>query len=502
MSGVQPAELWLESGRWDAYGPELLRFEDRHDRRFCLGPTHEEIVTDLIRREIRSYKQLPANFYQIQTKFRDEIRPRFGIMRAREFLMKDAYSFHIDQASLQETYEVMYATYSRIFDRIGLGYRAVVADTGNIGGSTSHEFHVLADSGEDLIAFSRDGDFAANVEMVQSVKPDAKRAPPGAELERVDTPGQHSIEAVSKFLKTTPDRCVKTLMTEGSDGGVVALVLRGDHDLNVVKAQNLPGIAAPFRLAQAQEIEAAAGCGPGSLGPIGLPVRMFVDHAAAGLADFVCGANKEGQHLCGVNWSRDLPEPESVDIRNVVSGDPAPDGSGEIEVKRGIEVGHIFQLGTKYSEAMKATVLDENGRAVTMTMGCYGIGVSRIVAAAVEQNHDENGIIWPTVIAPFHLAIAPVNAHKSTRVQSLAESLYERFATAGIDVLLCDGKDRPGVVFANLELIGIPHRLVLSDRGIDAGVLEYKGRTDTTSEDVPIEEAMDFIQAKLGPNSV
>ncbi len=502
MPGVQPAELWIESGRWDAYGPELLRFEDRHDRRFCLGPTHEEIITDLIRREIRSYKQLPANFYQIQTKFRDEIRPRFGIMRAREFLMKDAYSFHIDQASLTETYEVMYATYSRIFDRIGLGYLAVTADTGNIGGSTSHEFHVLADSGEDLIAFSRDGTFAANVEMVGCAKPDGPRAPPGTDMRSVDTPDQHSIEAVSEFLGTTPDRCVKTLMVEGSNAGIVALVLRGDHDLNVIKAQSLPGIAVPVRFAQAHDIEAAAGCPPGSLGPVGLSVQTFVDHAAAALADFVCGANNEGQHLCGVNWSRDLPEPESVDIRNIVSGDPAPDGGGEIDVKRGIEVGHIFQLGTKYSEAMKATVLDENGRAVTMTMGCYGIGVSRIVAAAIEQNHDDNGIIWPPAIAPFHVAIAPVNAHKSTRVKALAESLYERFVTAGIDVLLCDGKDRPGVMFADLELIGIPHRLVLSDRGIDAGTLEYKGRTDAGSEDIPIEEVMGFIQDKLAATTL
>jgi len=502
MSGVQPAELWLESKRWDAYGPELLRFEDRHAREFCLGPTHEEIITDLVRREVRSYKQLPANFYQIQTKFRDEIRPRYGIMRAREFLMKDAYSFHLDQDSLQETYEAMYATYSRIFDRVGLSYRAVVADTGNIGGSTSHEFHVLADSGEDQIAFSRDGKYAANVEMVATVKAPEPRPDASSACEFIDTPEQHTIEELCAFLETTPQQCVKTLMVDGTEGGVVALVLRGDHELNVIKAQNLPGVAAPVRFAQAHEIEAAIGCGPGSLGPVGLNVPIYVDHAAAALSDFVCGANNEGQHLRGVNWSRDLAEPESVDIRNVVNGDPTPNGDGELEIKRGIEVGHIFQLGTKYSAAMKATVLDEHGKAVTLTMGCYGIGVSRIVAAAIEQNHDENGIIWPTSIAPFHVAIAPVNAHKSHRVHEMAESLYERFTTAGIDVLLCDTKERPGVMFANLELIGIPYRLVLSDRGLDAGTLEYKGRTDDASEDIPIEDCLSFIQGKLLPSSI
>jgi prolyl-tRNA synthetase len=502
MSSVQPAELWNESKRWDAYGPELLRFEDRHARQFCLGPTHEEIITDLVRREVRSYKQLPASFYQIQTKFRDEIRPRYGIMRAREFLMKDAYSFHIDQDSLQETYDEMYATYSRIFDRIGLSYRAVIADTGNIGGSTSHEFHVLADSGEDQIAFSSDGKFAANVEMVPTTKSQNPRSHSTAVCESVDTPDQHTIDAVSEFLGTQPAQCVKTLMVEGLEDGIVALVLRGDHELNVIKAQNLPGVATPIRFAEAHKIEQLIGCGPGSLGPVGLEVPVFVDHAAAALSDFVCGANKEGQHLRGVNWLRDLAEPESVDIRNAMTGDLDPDGVGELEVKRGIEVGHIFQLGTKYSEAMKATVLDENGKAVALTMGCYGIGVSRIVAAAIEQNHDENGIIWPTSIAPFHVAIAPVNAHKSSRVQAMAESLYERFLTAGIDVLLCDSKERPGVMFANLELIGIPHRLVLSDRGLDAGTLEYKGRTDDTADDIPLDDCLSFIQGKLLPSAL
>lgn len=497
MSSVQPAELWVESGRWDDYGPELLRFEDRHQRGFCLGPTHEEIITDLVRREVRSYKQLPANFYQIQTKFRDEIRPRFGIMRAREFLMKDAYSFHLDQDSLQETYDEMYATYGRIFDRIGLSYRAVIADTGNIGGSTSHEFHVLADSGEDQIAFSTGGQFAANVEMVATHKVDVARPEPGPDMEFVDTPEQHTIEELCAFLSTTPERCLKTLIVQSEDNGVVALVLRGDHELNAIKAQNMPGVASPLRFALPAEIHAAVGCGPGSLGPIGLTIPTLVDHAAAAVADFVCGANVEGQHIRSANWSRDISEPQSVDLRNVVSGDPSPDGNGELSIKRGIEVGHIFQLGTKYSEAMKATVLDENGQSVTMTMGCYGIGVSRIVAAAVEQNYDERGIIWPASIAPFHVAITPVNAHKSMRVTAAAEDLYERFTTAGIDTLLCDTKDRPGVMFANMELIGIPHRLVLSDRGLDAGTLEYKGRTDDDSDDIPIEDVMGFIQSKI-----
>ncbi len=497
MPSVQPAELWIESKRWDAYGPELLRFEDRHGRRFCLGPTHEEIITDLIRREIHSYKQLPVNFYQIQTKFRDEIRPRFGIMRAREFLMKDAYSFHIDQASMQKTYDEMYDTYCRIFDRIGLTYRAVIADSGSIGGSTSHEFHVLADSGEDQIAFSRDGNFAANVEMIAVAKPNIPRAEPGATMTYVDTPAQHSIDEVSAFLGTTPEACVKTLVVDGTDGGIVALVLRGDHELNVLKAQSLKGVANPVRFAQADKIEAALGCGPGSLGPVGLSIPLFVDHAAAALADFVCGANDDGRHLRDVNWSRDLPEPESVDIRNVVAGDPAPDNSGTLEIKRGIEVGHIFQLGTKYSDSLNATVLNESGRTVMMTMACYGIGVSRIVAAAIEQNNDEKGIIWPRAIAPFQVAIVPINAHKSIRVRAMAESLYDRFITAGIDVLLCDSKERPGVMFAKVDLVGIPHRLVLSDRGLDTGTLEYKGRTDDISEDLPIDDAMDFIHNKL-----
>ncbi|MGR8950711.1 MAG: proline--tRNA ligase [Gammaproteobacteria bacterium] len=503
MSSVQPAELWKESTRWDAYGPELLRFQDRHERNFCLGPTHEEIITDLIRRELRSYKQLPANFYQIQTKFRDEIRPRFGIMRAREFLMKDAYSFHLNQHSLQETYDLMYQTYSKIFDRIGLSYRAVLADTGNIGGSTSHEFHVLADSGEDDIAFSTTGSYAANVEMVPCPAPENGPAAPTEPLQTVDTPLQHSIEEVSEFLNIARARCLKTLIVDGAeDGELVALVLRGDHELNAIKAQNLPGVAEPLRMAAPAAIKAAVGCGLGSIGPVGLTIRVYVDHDAAAVSDFVCGANTDGQHLTGVNWGRDLAAPEAVDIRNVMAGDASPDGDGVLEIKQGIEVGHIFQLGTKYSEAMNATVLDDNGKSVVMTMGCYGIGVSRIVASAIEQNHDERGIIWPASIAPFHVAIAPINAHKSERVQTLAEELYERFVVAGIDVLLCDTKERPGVTFANLDLIGIPHRLIISDRGIDNGTIEYKGRTDDDSEDIELEDALNIIQNKVTHNLI
>jgi len=497
MSGVLPAELWQESGRWDKYGPELLRLSDRHDRPFCLGPTHEEVITDLIRREIKSYKQLPANFYQIQTKFRDEVRPRFGIMRAREFLMKDAYSFHIDRASLEETYQQMYATYSRIFDRIGLSWRAVLADTGNIGGSKSHEFHVLADSGEDLIAFSTTGDFAANVELVPAPIPAGTRPAPAETLAEADTPTQHSVEEVATFLGVAPDRVLKTLIVGGEDGGLIALVVRGDHELNAVKAQALPGVAHPLRFAKAHEIEAAFGCGPGTLGPVGIQVPMLVDHAAAHVADFVCGANVAGKHLRGVNWGRDLPEPQVADLRNVVAGDPSPDGNGVLEIKRGIEVGHIFQLGTKYSEAMKAAVLDEKGNSVTMTMGCYGIGVSRIVASAIEQNHDDKGIVFPVSIAPFAVAVAPIHMHKSERLREAAEALYKRLADAGIDVLFYDKNERPGVMFADLELIGVPYRLVISDRGLDKGTLEYKARTDDEAQDIPIEEAVSLILGKL-----
>lgn len=496
MPAVQPAELWQESGRWSQYGPELLRIKDRHDRDFCFGPTHEEIITDLIRREIKSYKQLPANYYQIQTKFRDEVRPRFGVMRAREFLMKDAYSFHTTQESLQETYDQMYETYSRIFTRLGLDFRAVRADTGSIGGNFSHEFHVLAASGEDIIVFSPGG-YAANIELAEALPPAGPRPAPSEELRTVDTPGQHSIEEVSASLQVPASRCVKTLLVQGADGGVVALVLRGDHELNTVKAAKLPEVQTPLTFATAEQVRAVAGCEPGSLGPRGLGIPVIVDHSAAHLADFVCGANVDGQHLMGVNWGRDLPEPRTADLRNVVEGDPAPDGSGPLSITRGIEVGHIFQLGTKYSEAMKATVLDENGRSVTMIMGCYGIGVSRIVAAAIEQNNDERGIIWPTPIAPFHVALLPMNMHKSQRLREAADQLYEELTAAGIEVLYDDREARPGVMFADMELIGIPHRVVISERGLDAGMVEYKGRRDAESRNIPRAEIIGFLKGLL-----
>jgi prolyl-tRNA synthetase len=494
MPAVQPAELWQESQRWGQYGPELLRFKDRHEREFCIGPTHEEIITDLMRREIRSYKQLPANFYQIQTKFRDEIRPRFGIMRAREFLMKDAYSFHLDQASLQQTYDLMYQTYSRIFTRLGLKFRAVLADTGNIGGSGSHEFHVLASSGEDAIAYSTGSDYAANVEMAEALPQGSRPAPKSPGLALVNTPDQRSIEEVSQFLRVPAAQCLKTLLVKGREGGLVALVLRGDHALNPIKAAKHPLVAAPLTMAEAAEVRQVVGCDVGSIGPLGLSIPALVDHAAAHVADFVCGANKDGQHLVGVNWERDLPLPAAADLRNVEPGDPSPDGKGTLEIARGIEVGHIFQLGIKYSQAMQATVLDEAGKAITMIMGCYGIGVSRVVAAAIEQNHDERGIIWPQAIAPFQVALLPMNMHKSVRLQEATEKLYQELQAAGIDVLLDDRRERPGVMFADTELIGIPHRLVLSDKGLDAGTIEYKGRRDQDSRNVSPAEALALIR--------
>jgi prolyl-tRNA synthetase len=498
MPAVQPAELWQESGRWEKYGPELLRLTDRHGREFCFGPTHEEVITDLARREIRSYKQLPINFYQIQTKFRDEIRPRFGVMRAREFLMKDAYSFHLDQDSLQATYDTMYETYCRIFERIGLDFRPVQADTGAIGGQSSHEFHVLAASGEDAIAFSDASDYAANVELAEAVAPAGERPAPGAPMQAVDTPDQHSIEEVSAFLGVDAGRCVKTLLVQAENGGVVALVLRGDHALNEIKAEKLPGVASPLAFAGEAEVMAAAGCKPGSLGPVGLKVPIIVDHAAAQLADFVCGANEDGRHLTGVNWGRDLPEPQTADLRNVVEGDASPDGQGTLSIVRGIEVGHIFQLGQNYSAALQMTVLDEGGRSITPTMGCYGIGVSRVVAAAIEQNHDERGIIWPQAIAPFQVALAPIGMQKSQRLAEAAEALYQRLLDAGFDVLFDDRGARPGVMFADLELVGIPHRIVLSERGLDSGELEYKGRRDAESSQVPMDGIEAFLREKLG----
>ncbi len=497
MSGVQPAELWQESARWEQYGPELLRIKDRHEREFCLGPTHEEIITDLVRREIRSYKQLPVNFYQIQTKFRDEIRPRFGIMRAREFLMKDAYSFHLTEESLQQTYDVMFQTYSQIFNRLGLNFRSVLADSGNIGGATSHEFHVLADSGEDEIVFSSKGDYAANIERAEAPMPEGERRKPDQAMETVETPGQHSIEEVSQFLKVDAKQCVKTLIVDGEEGGLVALVLRGDHELNAVKAEKLEQVASPLRMADEKIIQQQLGCKVGSIGPVGLKISVIADHSAAQLADFVCGANEEGKHLTGVNWSRDVTEPVSADIRNVQQGEMAADGSGTLETARGIEVGHIFQLGTKYSAAMKATCLNEKGEAQTLTMGCYGIGVSRVVAAAIEQNYDDQGIIWPEAIAPFQVSLVPINMHKSQRLREAVETLYEQLLENGIEVLLDDRKERPGVMFADAELIGIPHRLTFSERGLDAGTIEYKGRRDADNQDIKLDQVMKFLKDKF-----
>lgn len=502
MPVVQPSELWEESGRWQQYGDELLRIKDRHQRDFCLGPTHEEVITDLIRNELKSYKQLPANFYQIQTKFRDERRPRFGVMRAREFLMKDAYSFHIDQDSLDQTYETMYQTYSRIFERLGLDFRPVQADSGSIGGSSSHEFHVLADSGEDDIAFSTDSHFAANIEMAEALAPTAARGEPSAEMEEVETPEQKSIEEVADYLKLPQQQLVKTLLVMGESSDkeepeIVALVLRGDHTLNEIKAEKIDGIASPLTFINEELVEEASGAPAGSIGPVGLNLRTIVDRSAANLSDFVCGANKPHYHLKNVNWDRDVEIEEVADLRNVVEGDPSPDGLGTLIIKRGIEVGHIFKLGNKYSEAMNATVLDENGKACIMEMGCYGIGVSRIVASAIEQNHDNNGIIWPMSIAPFQLALVPLNMHKSELVAEKTEALYSALCDLGIDVLMDDRNERPGFKFADMELIGIPHRIVISERGIKNATLEYKGRSDDESQDIAIDDVLEFIRAKL-----
>ncbi|MCB1702393.1 MAG: proline--tRNA ligase [Pseudomonadales bacterium] len=498
MPVIQPAELWQESGRWEQYGPELMRLNDRHQRDFCLGPTHEEVITDLVRNEIKSYKQLPVNFYQIQTKVRDEIRPRFGIMRSREFLMKDAYSFHATQESLEQTYQVMHQTYSNIFTRLGLEFRPVIADTGSIGGSTSHEFHVLANSGEDDIAFSDTGSYAANVEMAEALAPAAGRPAAGAELQEVATPGVRSIEELASFLKVAPQQTVKTLLVAAEqDGGVVALVLRGDHQLNPIKVEKLEGVASPLRMATEEEARAACGADFGSLGPVGLDIPTIVDRSAACLADFCCGANRDGFHFTGANWERDCQLQRVEDLRRVEEGDPSPDGEGKLQIKRGIEVGHIFQLGTKYSEAMSAKVLDETGRNVTMIMGCYGIGVSRIVAAAIEQNHDENGIIWPASMAPFQVAIIPLNMHKSPEVARCAQELYQALSDTGIEVLMDDRNERPGVKFADMELTGIPHRIVVGDRALADNNLEYKGRRDQESQLVPQSEMLAFLLARL-----
>ncbi len=496
MPAVQPAELWQESGRWEQYGPELLRLKDRHQRDFVIGPTHEEVITDLARRELKSYRQLPANFYQIQVKFRDEIRPRFGVMRGREFIMKDAYSFHATPESLQEGYDAMRTAYIRMLGRMGLDFRPVKADTGSIGGTGSEEFQVLADSGEDAIAVSDGADhYAANLELAPTFPSDTPRPPPGAALAEIATPGQRTIADLAAFLGVPSTQTLKLLMVDGAEGGVVALLLRGDHELNAIKAQKLPGVASPLRMAARETVVAATGCEPGYLGPRGLSCLVYADHAALALADFVCGANRLDMHLTGVNWGRDLPEPAPADLRNVVPGDPSPGGDGRLTIRRGIEVGHIFQLGRKYSEAMQASVLDEAGKPVTMYMGCYGIGVTRIVAAAIEQNNDAAGICWPEPLAPFSVVVVPLNAGKSPRVAAAAEQLYAELQAIGLEVLLDDRDARPGVKFADAELLGIPHRIVVSDRGLDAGRLEYRHRRASANEDWPAGEVVERLSA-------
>ena len=497
MPAVQPAELWEESGRWRQYGPELLRIKDRHQRDFCFGPTHEEVITDLFRREIKSYRQLPINFYQIQTKFRDEIRPRFGVMRAREFLMKDAYSFHLDQASLQETYDAMYAAYARIFTRLGLNFRAVLADTGSIGGSGSHEFHVLAESGEDAIAFSTASDYAANVELAEALAPAGERPAPAEALARVHTPGVKTIAELCAFLNIPAERTVKAVVVDGADGRPVLLLVRGDHEVNTVKAAKLPQVKMPLAFASPEAIHAAFGAGPGSLGAVGFDGVVIADRAVAKMADLVAGANQDDWHLTGVNFGRDCPEPLVADLRNAVEGDPSPDGRGTLAIARGIEVGHVFQLGQKYSAALNAAVLGEDGQMATVTMGCYGIGVSRVVAAAIEQNHDERGIIWPAAMAPFQVAVLPIGAGRSAAVREAAETLYRELSGAGIDALLDDRDVRPGVMFADFELIGIPHRLVISERHLAAGQVEYRGRRDPDSTLLARERWLDELRERL-----
>ena len=499
MPALQPAELWQETGRWEQYGPELARLKDRHDRDFCLGPTHEEIITDLVRNEIRSYKQLPITYFQIQTKFRDEIRPRFGIMRSREFIMKDAYSFHLNDQSLQQTYELMHQAYSKLFNRLGLKFRAVLADSGAIGGALSHEFHVLADSGEDAIAFSTTGDYAANVEKAEAVLPNGTRNAPSAAFTLVDTPDQHSIEEVSRFFAIEAKQCLKTLIVKGQDDKLVALLLRGDHELNELKAEKLDAVASPLQFANDEEISQVANCAPGSIGPVDLEkIPLIIDRSATLMADFVCGANQDGKHYSGVNWERDLPFPEQVeDLRKIIEGDASPDGHGTLSIARGIEVGHIFQLGTKYSAAMQASVINEAGKNQTLIMGCYGIGISRIVAAAIEQNHDDKGIIWPANLAPFSIALCPMNMHKSVRLQEAAEQLYQEMLAAGLNVLFDDRKVRAGFMFSDMELIGIPHRVVISDRGLDAGTVEYRARTETENQELPSNEIINFLLSQL-----
>jgi len=496
MPAVQPAELWQESGRWDLYGDLLLRIKDRHERDYCFGPTHEEIITDLARRELKSYRQLPVNYYQIQTKFRDEIRPRFGLMRAREFVMKDAYSFHMDQASLEQTYQVMAKAYGRIFSRLGLQFRTVDADSGEIGGARSQEFHVLAESGEDAIAYSDTDDYAANIELAPTFPAIEARPAPGAELTKVATPGSRSIEEICRTLGVSPQHCLKTLLVEATDGGLVALALRGDHALNTVKAERLPLVARPLTMASPERIIAVTGVPPGFVGPVGLGVPLIADHAAAALADFVAGANIDGYHHTGVNWERDAAEPATADLRNVVAGDPSPKG-GALAIARGIEVGHIFQLGDKYSRAMSTVVLDQDGKERIPLMGCYGIGVSRIVAAAIEQNHDENGIVWPAPMSPFDVTLLLLNPKNSEQVTEAAESLYIELSRAGLDVLLDDRDARPGVKFAEADLLGVPHRIVIGERGVREGAVEYKRRRDGAEEKVALKDAVAYLQQRV-----
>lgn len=496
MPVVQPADLWQESGRWEQYGPELLRFVDRGERPFVLGPTHEEVITDLIRNELNSYKQLPLNFFQIQTKFRDEVRPRFGVMRSREFLMKDAYSFHTSQESLQETYDAMYAAYSKIFSRMDLDFRAVQADTGSIGGSASHEFQVLAQSGEDDVIFSDSSDFAANIEFAEALAPKAPRAAATQEMTLVDTPNAKTIAELVEQFNLPIEKTVKTLLVkaeEGASAPLIALLVRGDHELNEVKAEKLPQVASPLTFATEEEIRALVNAGPGSLGPVNLPIPVVIDRTVATMSDFSAGANIDGKHYFGINWDRDVATPEVADIRNVVAGDPSPDGKGTLLIKRGIEVGHIFQLGTKYSQALNAAVQGEDGRNQILTMGCYGIGVTRVVAAAIEQNHDDRGIIWPDAIAPFQVAILPMNMHKSYRVQELAEKLYADLRAQGIEVLMDDRKERPGVMFADMELIGVPHTVVIGDRNLDNDDIEYKYRRSGEKQMIKTGDVLDYL---------
>ena len=498
MPVVQPADLWQESERWNQFGPELLRIKDRHDREFCLGPTHEEVITDIIRTEISSYKQLPANFYQIQTKFRDERRPRFGVMRTREFCMKDAYSFHSNADSLQETYDLMHRTYSEIFQRTGLDFRAVLADTGSIGGSHSHEFHVLAESGEDAIVFSDGSDYAANIEKAEALAPEYTNSSGTAPMVEIATPGVRTISDLSAFLSVEANQTLKALIISAvnhdGEAELFGLMLRGDHELNEVKAQRVLGLSGDITFATEQQIKSALQCAPGSIGPVGLGLTMVVDPCAAALRDFSCGANKNDFHLTGVNWDRDCADFTVADIRNVVAGDTSPDGKGTLEIKRGIEVGHIFQLGTKYSESMKATVLDENGKEQFMSMGCYGIGVSRIVAAAIEQNNDDNGIMWPDAIAPFQIAIVPINMHKSESVKLACEGLYDQLTELGYEVLFMDeAKARLGSMLADIELIGIPHRVVIGDRGLDDGKIEYRHRRESENQHIATDDIVRFL---------